>query len=100
MSFKPIEALGSLSNTFKGSKMQSQLQQRVHMNEAMMAEAQRQADVKSRQQSPRSNLDHPARFPPSTKRQPSLSKRKKQDEQPASSKSHHPDKGTYIDYST
>ncbi|MCM2674717.1 hypothetical protein [Alkalicoccobacillus plakortidis] len=100
MSFKPIEALGSLSNTFKGSKQQTQLQQRVQMNEAMLAEAQRQSDQNASKQTPRSDLNNAARFTASAKGNLPTKKRKKQEEPHSSPKSHHPDKGTYIDYST
>ncbi|TSB46432.1 hypothetical protein [Alkalicoccobacillus porphyridii] len=99
MSLRPIEALGSLSNSIKGSKMQSQLQHRVHMNEAMQAEAQRLADTRNRRKSQKANLDHPTRFQSKHKEQQHSGNQEKK-KQPFPHAPRERDKGTFIDYST
>ncbi|WYP24943.1 hypothetical protein NSQ54_11425 [Alkalihalobacillus sp. FSL W8-0930] len=99
MSFKPIEALGSLSHTFKASKAQTQLQQRVQMNEVMMAEAGRQAEQLARKRIPASDLKKEARFQGSSQSGHQQKKQKKKQNEEPSAKSQHPTKGTHIDYS-
>lgn len=99
MSFKPIEALGSLSHTFKASKAQTQLQQRVQMNEVMMAEAGRQAEQLARKQAQASDFKKEARFHGSNQNESRKKGSKKKQSKESSAKSQHPTKGTHIDYS-
>lgn len=99
MSFKPIEALGSLTHTFKASKAQTQLQQRVMMNEAMMAEAGKQADQLARKQTQAPDLKKQARFQGSGQPGHQKKESKKRQSKETSAKSQHPTKGTHIDYS-
>lgn len=98
MSLKPIEALGSLSQSLKGSKMQAQLLHRVHMNEAMQAEAQRLVDARNRVKSQKTDLNHPTRFHSRKKKQDShhQKNRRNPSELPLKERG----KGTFIDYST
>ncbi|MFK3938720.1 hypothetical protein ACI2JA_14570 [Alkalihalobacillus sp. NPDC078783] len=99
MSFKPIEALGSLSHTFKASKAQTQLQQRVQMNEVMMAEAGKQAEQLARKQAQASDFKKEARFQGSGQSTYGKKNSKKKQNKKSSAKSQHPTKGTHIDYS-
>lgn len=99
MSFKPIEALGSMSHTFKASKAQTQLQQRVQMNELMIAEAGRQAQQLARKRTQASDFKKEVRFQGSDQHGHRLKDQKKKHSKKSSAKSQHPTKGTHIDYS-